>query len=255
MITIKNKATIRKMAQAGSLLDQLFKELTLRVQPGVSTADLDAFIAQKLAEVKMLSRTKGYKGYQHVSCISINDEVVHGIPRADRFLRDGDLVSIDVCASLNGYCADMARTFCVGHVTALARQLNDAAQQVLNNGIEQAREGNHLSDISAAIQTEAERHGFSVVRDFAGHGIGKNMHEDPEVLNYGMPGKGPILRAGMTLAIEPMITTGSYEVVIERDGWTASTADGSLAAHVEDTVAITDGQPLILTRGKVREDA
>ncbi|PKN03530.1 type I methionyl aminopeptidase, partial [Candidatus Dependentiae bacterium HGW-Dependentiae-1] len=165
-------------------------------------------------------------------------------------------VSIDICASHNGYCADMARTFCVGDVSSQARRLRVAAQLVLDKGIEKACAGNHLSDISAAIQQEAERQGFAVVRDFAGHGIGKSMHEDPEVLNYGQPGKGPILRAGMTLALEPMITTGSYKVFIEKDGWTARTVDGSLAAHVEDTVAVTEGQPQVLTRGMgvFRED-
>lgn len=257
MITIKNKAALRKMADAGSLLVDIFQELKSLVNPGVTTGALDAFIADALIKRGMVSKTKGYKGYAHVSCISINDEVVHGIPRSDRVLCAGDLVSIDVCASHKGYCADMARTFCVGPVSQLAQRLCVAVQAVLDKGIEQARAGNHLSDISAAIGREAERQGFAVVRDFAGHGIGKYMHEDPEVLNYGVPGKGPVLRAGMTLALEPMITTGDYNVVIDPDGWTVHTADGSLAVHVEDTVAVTDGNPLVLTRktGTLREDA
>ncbi len=257
MITIKNKMALRKMAQAGSLLADLFQELKLHVQSGVSTGTIDAFIADGLTKRSLVSRTKGYKGYAHVSCISINDEVVHGVPRFDRFLQEGDLVSIDVCASHNGYCADMARTVCVGAVFDQARKLCLAVQQTLDKGIATARAGNHLSDISAAMQQEAERQGFAVVRDFAGHGIGKYMHEDPEILNYGVPGTGPVLQAGMTLALEPMITAGSYKVFIDRDGWTVRTADGSLAAHEEDTVAVTDGEPQVLTRnmGAFREDA
>jgi methionyl aminopeptidase len=257
MITIKNKTALRKMAHAGSLLADMFQELTLQIKPGVTTGVLDAFVADSLTRNGLVSRTKGYKGYRHVSCISINDEVVHGIPRADRALCDGDIVSIDVCASYNGYCADMARTVCVGSVADPARALCKAVRAALDKGIEQARTGNHLSDVSAAIQQEAERHGFAVVRDFAGHGIGKYMHEDPEVLNYGSPGNGPLLREGMTFALEPMITNGSYKVFIDHDGWTVRTVDGSLAAHMEDTIVVTDDKPLVLTRklGISREDA
>lgn len=248
MITIKNKAAIRKMEEAGALLVQLFEDLAERVRSGVSTGELDAWIADSLIEKKMLSRTKGYMGYNHVSCISVNDEIVHGVPRADRVLRDGDLVSIDVCASYKGYCADMARTFGVGKISDKAQQLKDVVQAVLDKGIDTARAGNHLTDISAAIQGEAERHGFGVIRDFAGHGIGKAMHESPEILNYGAPGQGPKLMPGMTFALEPMITIGGYEISIGQDGWTAKTKDGSLAAHVEDTIAVTEHEPKILTR-------
>lgn len=257
MIIIKNKAAVRKMAKAGLLLEQIFQDLKFLIKPGISTAFLDAFIDQELVKKMLISRTKGYMGYKHASCISINDEVVHGIPRDDRVLRDGDIVTVDICASHKGYCADMARTYCVGIVSRQAQLLCEVVSRALDKGIEKARAGNYLSDISAAIQQEAERFGCAVVRDFAGHGIGKCMHEDPEILNYGQPGKGPILREGMTLALEPMITAGGHAVFIESDGWTARTVDGSLAAHMEDTVAITNGDPLVLTRGDglIREDA
>jgi len=196
----------------------------------------------------MVSQSKGYMGYKHASCISLNDEVVHGVPSSKRLLKDGDLVKVDVCASLDGYCADMARMFVVGKPSQQVSHFINVARQALDKGIAQAKAGNRLSDISAAIQAEVEKHGFSVVRDFAGHGIGKTMHEDPEVLNFGKPGKGPLLRPGMTLAIEPMITMGTYDVYVTDDGWTVKTMDKSLAAHVEDTVAITQNEPLVLTR-------
>jgi methionyl aminopeptidase len=163
-------------------------------------------------------------------------------------LKDGDLVTVDICASFDGYCADMARNFLVGETSDLAKKMVDVAHRALEKGIKKACVGNRLSDISAAIQQEVEKHGFAVVRDFAGHGIGKQMHEDPEILNYGAPGKGPVLYEGMTFAIEPMITAGKYDVYIESDGWTVRTVDGSLAAHVEDTIAITSKGPIILTR-------
>jgi methionyl aminopeptidase len=248
MITIKNKASLRKMAEAGKQLALICRELETRIRSGVSTLALDAWIDQELTKRGLKSKTKGFKGYRHASCISINDVVVHGVPSADNILKDGDMVTVDICASWEGYCADMARTYFVGEVPESVRAFVAVAQVALDKGIAQAREGNRLSDISAAIQIEVERHGYGVVRDFAGHGIGKQLHEEPEVLNYGPPGKGPVLRAGMTLAIEPMITMGKYDVYITTDGWTVKTKDRSLAAHVEDTIAITQGDPVILTR-------
>ena len=173
---------------------------------------------------------------------------MHGVPTKNKLLAPGDVVKVDICASWKGYCGDMARTFFVVHSTPAARKLVEVAQSALDKGIAQALVGNRLGDISAAIQAEVEKHGFGVVRDFAGHGIGKQLHEDPELLNYGSPGQGPVLRAGMTLAIEPMITQGGYDVYITQDGWTVKTEDRSLAAHVEDTIAITDQGPKILTR-------
>lgn len=250
MIHIKNKISIQTMAKAGQLLSEVMNSVQSLLVPGTSTADIDAWIEKQLEKKQMVSSTKGYMGYKHASCIAVNDEVVHGVPSSKCILKDGDLVKIDICASWNGYCADMARSFFVGKPAVdVAQKLVDVATQALNKGIAQARIGNRLSDISAAIQEEVERHGFGVVRDFAGHGIGRQMHEDPEIVNYGKPGCGPVLKEGMTFAIEPMITLGRYDTYIAKDGWTVKTVDGSLAAHVEDTIAITSDGPLILTRG------
>jgi methionyl aminopeptidase len=249
MIHIKNKSSIAKMEAAGQLLAEIFNMISLYIHENVSTLELDAWIENQLREKGLVSQTKGYHGYRHVSCISVNEEVVHGVPMRNKILRKGDLVKIDICASWQGYCADMARAFFVGAEVPLhVQQLVNVAQQALDKGIEQARAGNRLSDISAAIQVEVERHGFGIVRDFAGHGIGKKMHEEPEVLNYGNPGQGPLLRPGMALAIEPMITMGKHDVYVTNDGWTVKTKDKSLAAHVEDTVVITEDAPKILTR-------
>ncbi|OGB97994.1 type I methionyl aminopeptidase [candidate division TM6 bacterium RIFCSPHIGHO2_12_FULL_36_22] len=250
MIVIKNKNALAKMRQAGEKLSPIV-EIACReiAQPGVSTAAVDAWIEKELRKAGMTSKAKGYKGYKHVSCISVNDVIVHGVPSENVILKPGDLVTIDVCAAWNEYCADMARCFFVGGVyTDQAKRFSDTAQRALDIGIKQMVPGKRLSDISAAIQQEVEQHGFGVIRDFAGHGIGKRMHEEPEVVNYGKPGEGPVLLPGMVFAIEPMISLGDYKVRIAKDGWTAHTADGSLAAHVEDTVVITEQGPQILTR-------
>lgn len=248
MITIKNKHSLLKMQTAGSLLASLFIDLQHLIKPGITTLEIDAWIEKELHAKGLKSKTKGFKTYKHASCISVNDEVVHGVPSAQKVLKNGDVVKVDVVASWKGYCADMARTFFVGEVSDDVKKLAEVARVALDRGIEQARVGNKLSDISAAIQAEVEKHGFGIIRDFAGHGIGKQMHEEPEVLNYGSPGKGPVLRAGMTFAIEPMITLGKHDVYIMPDGWTVKTVDNSYAAHVEDTVAITPEGPKILTK-------
>lgn len=249
MITIKNKHAQELMAIAGRLLAELFVQLNDVVVPGVSTHAIDAFIEDYLRCKGLVSQTKGYHTYRHSSCVSVNDVVVHGIPCEKTILKEGDLVKVDVCASWKGYCADMARCFFVNKPHSKADQhLVEVAYRSLDKGIEQAFAGNKLSSISAAIQGEVERHGYGVVRDFAGHGIGKRMHEDPEILNYGKPGKGPVLQPGMAFAIEPMITMGDYAVFVAPDGWTAKTVDKSLAAHVEDTIIITEHGPQIITR-------
>ena len=249
MIILKDAQAIATMKQAGTLLSHMFDELKNVVKEGLSTADIDLWIAKWLLKHQLVSKSKGYMGYRHVSCISVNDEVVHGIPRATKIVVPGDLVKVDVCASWSGYSADMARCFFVGDVyTSEAKKLVDTAYSSLDKGIAQALVGNHLTDISAAIQQEVELYGFGVVRDFAGHGIGKRMHEDPEILNYGEPGKGPLLQEGMTFALEPMITAGKYEIYVASDGWTAKTSDKSLAAHVEDTIVVTRHGPEIITR-------
>jgi methionyl aminopeptidase len=236
------------MEIAGQKLAKIFEILAPEVREGVTTLQLDELVASELKKTGLVSRCKGYLGYGHVSCISVNDEVVHGVPRKETVLKTGDLVTIDICASWKGYCGDMARCFFVGTGSEQARKLVSVAQQALDKGIEQALVGNRLTDISAAVQKEVEKHGFGVVRDFAGHGIGKSLHEDPELLNYGKPGRGPVLQAGMTLAIEPMITEGCYEVYVTEDGWTVKTEDKKLAAHVEDTIVITQNGPKVLTR-------
>ncbi|OQA34843.1 MAG: Methionine aminopeptidase 1 [Candidatus Dependentiae bacterium ADurb.Bin331] len=247
MIPIKNKMAIQKMQTAGLLVAEIFELLKQHVVAGKTTFEINALIEKELQKRNLVSSTKGYKGYKFASCISINDEVVHGMP-SERIVKDGDLVKVDICASWKGYCADSARCFFVGSPSAIALKLAQVAREALDKGIAQAKAGNKLTDISAAIQAEVETHGFGVVRDFAGHGIGKQMHEDPEILNYGKPGKGPVLRPGMTFAIEPMITQGNYAVYVAQDGWTVRTKDKSLAAHVEDTVLITEHEPLILTK-------
>ncbi|HEV2601661.1 MAG TPA: type I methionyl aminopeptidase [Candidatus Babeliales bacterium] len=248
MITIKNKDAIYKMGRAGQLLAGIFNELIPLIVPGISTFEIDAFVEKRLRDNGLLSKMKGYMGYKHVSCVSINDEVVHGVPHRDSVLKNGDIVKVDVCASWKGYSADMARVFFVGDVKEEVRRLVAVGQSSLEKGIAQARAGNYLTDISAAIQKEVEANGFGVVRDFAGHGIGKQMHEDPEILNYGVPGKGPLLKPGMTFALEPMVTMGHYDVYVAKDGWTVRTVDTSMAVHVEDTVLITNNEPVVLTR-------
>jgi len=248
MIVAKSRESIQKMAQAGALLAEIFEGITPLLEPGVATLDLDTWLERALEDKGLVSQSKGYMGYEHVSCISVNDEVVHGVPSEEKILQDGDVVKIDVCASWQGYCADMARTFFVGDVPEHKRSFAAIAEKALAAGVANARAGKRLSDISAAVQKEVERHGYGVVRDFAGHGIGQSMHEEPEVLNYGEPGCGPLLRPGMALAIEPMITMGHHGVHVTEDGWTVKTDDGSIAAHAEDTVVITEGEPLLLTR-------
>jgi methionyl aminopeptidase len=248
MITIKNKESIRKMAQAGKELVAILHDITPLIKAGISTLALDNFIEKCIRERGLVSRTKGYMGYRHASCISLNDEVVHGIPSAQRILQEGDLVKIDVCASWRGYCADMARSFYVGTMPPHIERLVNTAQEALNKAIEQVRPGKTLGDISAAIQAEIEKEGLGIVRDFAGHGIGKHMHEEPEVLNYGHAGKGPTLRPGMAFAIEPMVTLGAHDVFVADDGWTVKTVDRMIAAHVEDTVVVTENEPKVLTR-------
>lgn len=247
MIVIKNKLAIEKMKIAGHKLSSIFNKLSDVIHPGMTTLALDATIEKMLKEEGLRSECKGYGGYKHVSCISVNDEVVHGVPSL-REIKLKDLVKVDVCASWQGYCADMARCYTIGNVLPEIKKFIAVAQESLDAGIKKMYAGNKLGDVSYAVQQVVEQAGYGVVRDFAGHGIGKKMHEEPELLNYGTPGTGLTLRPGMTFAIEPMITYGSYEVYITEDKWTVKTEDGSMAAHVEDTVLITENGPEILTR-------
>jgi len=246
MIIIKSQREIELMRKAGEITALALDEIKKHIKPGVTTIELD-----KIAEECILSHNatptfKGYRGFPASICASINEEVVHGIPGL-RSLKNGDIISIDVGVNFQGYNGDAARTFPVGQVSADALKLIEVTRQSFFEGIAYAKQGHRLSDISHAIQTYVERHNFSVVRDYVGHGIGQNMHEAPQIPNFGPPGKGPRLRAGMTLAIEPMVNMGGYEVYTLKNNWTVVTRDGSLSAHYENTVAITDGEPEILT--------
>ena len=247
MIELKGASEIARMRQAGLVVEALLEHLRPMVQPGVKTKTLDeaarAFLEARGATPAFL----GYRGYPACICVSVNEEVVHGIP-GEREIREGDLVSIDAGAIVQGYHGDAARTVIVGKTSPDARRLVETTRRALEEGIAHARVGCRLSDISHAVQQVVEAEGFSVVRDFVGHGIGRAMHEDPPIPNFGPPNVGPRLQAGMVLAIEPMVAMGRADIHILRDGWTAVTRDGSLAAHFEDTVAITENGAQILTR-------
>ncbi len=245
-ITIKTQDQIEKMRVAGGILIDLIDILEEMIKPGVTTNELDKaaedFIRSRGAEPSFL----GYAGYPKTLCTSVNEEIVHGIP-SSRKLKNGDIISIDMGAYINGYHGDCARTFGVGEISEADQKLIDVTRQSFFEGIKFAKPGNHLFEISAAVQDYAESFGFGVVRDYVGHGIGRNMHEDPAIPNYRQVGRGPKLQKGMVLAIEPMITAGSYKCRVLKDGWTAVTRDGSNAAHYENTVLITDGEPELLT--------
>ena len=235
------------MREAGKVTGYILNELKELIKPGISTMDIDSFVEKTVKAYGMKAAEKGYCGYPASVCTSVNEEVVHGIPSKKRILREGDIVSVDLVVEYKGYMADAARTYAVGKISPEAEHLIRTAEDAFWKGIEFAKVGYRLSDISHNIQTVVEGEGFGVIRDFVGHGIGSHMHEDPQIPNYGKPGKGPRLQAGMTLAIEPMICQGSYEVDVLLDDWTAVTVDGGLAAHYENTVVITDGEPELLT--------
>ena len=235
------------MREAGKVCGQILRDLADIIKPGISTLEIDRFVEKTVREHGMTAAEKGYCGYPASVCVSINDEVVHGIPSKKRHLREGDIVSCDLVVEYKGYMADAARTYPVGEVSPEAMHLIETAERAFFNGIAYAKPGYRLQDISHAIQETVEGEGFGVIRDFVGHGIGSEMHEDPQIPNVGKAGKGPRLQPGMTLAIEPMITQGTWEVDVLEDDWTVVTLDGGLAAHYENTVVITDGEPELLT--------
>ncbi len=247
MIIIKSKQELDLMREAGKVCGQILRDLKDLIKPGISTLEIDRFVEKTVREHGMTAAEKGYCGYPASVCVSINDEVVHGIPSKKRHLKEGDIVSCDLVVEYKGYMADAARTYPVGQVSPEAAHLIETAERAFFNGIAFAKPGYRLQDISHAIQKTVEGEGFGVIRDFVGHGIGSEMHEDPQIPNVGKAGKGPRLQPGMTLAIEPMITQGTWEVDILEDDWTAVTLDGGLAAHYENTVVITDGEPELLT--------
>lgn len=246
-IVIKTAPELVKMRAAGNLVGRLLVALSQRVKPGVSTGELDSFSRAFIEAEGAVPAFLGYHGYPASICASVNEQVVHGIP-SKRALVEGDIVGIDVGAVLDGFVGDAARTFPVGTVSAEAQRLMQATRAALNAGIAAALNNGRVQDIGAAVQASAEGAGFSVVRDFVGHGIGRKMHEDPQVPNYGRRGLGAKLKAGMTLAIEPMVNAGGHEVDVLSDGWTVMTRDRRLSAHFEDTVIITEGEPEIITR-------
>lgn len=246
MVILRTPAEIEQMRRAGSLVGQVLERLREHVAPGVSTRELDAIAENMICSRGGVPSFKGYRGYPASICASVNNEIIHGIP-GDRMLVDGDIISIDCGAMLGGYHGDAAMTFPVGPVSAEAEKLMTVTREALNAGIAMARPKMRLGDVGNAIQRYVEANGFSVVRDFVGHGIGRHMHEDPQIPNFGPAGMGMRLRTGMVLAIEPMVNAGGHEVVVMDDGWTACTRDGSLSAHFEHTVAITDDGPEVLT--------
>ena len=246
MIVRKSQAEIETMGRAGRVVASTLALLGDLIKPGVTTGELDEAAEEHIRSEGGVPTFKGYRGFPASICASPNSMVVHGIP-GPYALRDGDLLSVDVGVTLDGFVADSAYTFAVGEVDGDAKRLLKVCQAALAAGIEQATAGNHVQDISAAVQRTTEEAGFSVVRSLVGHGIGRSMHEEPQVPNFGEPGRGPLLQPGMTLAIEPMINAGGPDVWMADDRWSISTNDGSLSAHFEHTVAVTDNGPLVLT--------
>ena len=246
-ITIKSPQEIARMRAAGKILAEVLAVLREKVQPGVTTGDLDAIAAKEIEKRKAKPSFLGYRGYPAHICVSVNDEVVHGIP-GKRVLKEGDVVGIDAGVIYQGFQADAAVTVGLGSISSEAEHLIATTQKAIMAGIAAARGGARLSDISYAVQQTAESAGFSVVREYVGHGIGRAMHEEPQVPNFGPPGRGVLLRPGMALAIEPMVNVGDWRTNVGPDNWTVYTSDGSLSAHFEHSIAITDGEAEILTR-------
>ncbi len=246
MIIIKTQEEIEKMKKAGELLANVHKEISKIIKPGISTYEIDQFVEEYLKKHNATPEQKGYRGFPYAICASINDEICHGFPRKEP-LKDGDIVTVDMVVNLDGWLADSAWSYGVGNISDEAERLLEVTKKALYIGIEQAIIGNRVGDISHAIQSYVESQGFSIVRDFVGHGIGRDMHEDPQVPHFGRPGRGPRLMEGMVLTIEPMVNIGRYNCIVADDGWTARTVDGSLSAQYEHTLAITKDGPIILT--------
>lgn len=246
MIAQRSRAEIEIIRSAGNIAANTLKLLSKAAKPGITTLELNNLAEENVIKSGGVCAFKGYKNYPSAICASINEEIVHGIP-SERMLKNGDILSLDVGVQFNGYCADAAVTVAVGQIDARVQALLSATQKALALGIKQAKCGKFLSDISYAIQSYVESLGFSVVRQFVGHGIGKKLHEEPEIPNFGRPGRGPQLKSGMILAIEPMVNMGTWEAIVFENGWTAATADSKPSAHFEHTIALTDTGPVILT--------
>jgi methionyl aminopeptidase len=247
MALIKTESEIEKIKKACRVSAEVLGELGKVISVGITTAEIEKIADDLFKKKNAIPAFKGYRGYKYATCLSVNEEIVHGLPGARR-LKDGDIVGVDVGAIVDGYYGDNAETFPVGKISAKAKRLLDTTRSALYKGIAQASEGKHLGDISSAIEEEAVKNGFSVVKDLYGHGVGSSLHEDPLIPNFGKKGTGMALKAGMTLAIEPMLNIGGSNIKTLDDGWTIVTADGSLSAHFEHSILITKGTPVILTR-------
>ena len=246
VIIIKSPREIEQLKKSNAIVAEVFQKLKEAIVPGITTKELDQITEEMILSRGATPAFKGYRGFPATLCISVNEEVVHGIP-GERRLKEGDIVSLDVGADLNGYFGDAAITLPVGEVDLMAKRLLEVTEKAIYIGIDKAKEGNRLFDISYAIQTWVESHGFSVVRDFVGHGIGKDLHEEPQIPNFGSPHQGPRLEKGMVFALEPMVNEGTYGVRILSDDWTVVTADGKRSAHFEHSIVITDGGAEILS--------
>lgn len=249
MIPIKTAQEIEHIRSACKIVAEVLLEIKKIIKEDLTTAEIDALGEKLLIEKGAYPAFKGYRGYKHALCLSVNEEVVHGIP-GEKKLKEGDIIGVDVGAIVSGYYGDTASTFAVGKIAKKAERLLRAGKEALMAGIKQARSGNHLGDISFAIESCAQKYGYSVVRDLFGHGVGKELHEEPLIPNFGKKGEGPELKAGMVLAIEPMLNIGGYKIKTLADGWTVETCDKSLSVHFEHTILVTKGDPEILTDGK-----
>lgn len=246
MITLKSEREIQAMADSGKILSSIHVQLRDFIKAGITTKEIDQFVQKRIEQAGAIAAQIGYEGYKFATCTSVNDEICHGFPSQYK-LKDGDIVKVDFCVDLNGAISDSCWTYAIGDVDPKIQELMEVTKEALYKGIEQAVVGNRIGDIGYAIQTYAEAKGFGVVRDFIGHGIGPTIHEDPQVPHYGLPGKGLRLKEGMTITIEPMITTGTWKMQMDNNGWTARTRDGGYCAQYEHSLAITKDGPIILT--------
>lgn len=247
MVVLYSKSEIEKIKEASLVVKEVFKQLKNYIKPGISTKDVDKLVEDVIYSMSAIPSSKGYYGFPGSCCTSVNNVVVHGIPDDKTILKDGDIISVDVVANKNGFHSDACRTFPVGNISAEAERLIKVTKEAFFKGVEFAKVGNRISDISYAIQTHVEAAGFGVVREYQGHGVGRSMHEEPSIPNYGRPNRGFRLKPGAVLAIEPMVTYGDYSLKVLADKWTAVTVDNSIAAHYENTVVVTNDEPLILT--------
>lgn len=247
MIIIKSKREIDLMREPCKVTGEILRDLSDFIKPGISTQDINAYVEERIAHYNMKPTFKGYSGFPAGACVSVNEEVIHGIPSKDRIIREGDIVSVDTGATYKGYNSDAARTYAVGEISKEYAKLIEVTEQSFYEGIKYAMVGYRIHDVGHAVQTYAEKNGMGVVRDFTGHGTGSKLHEDPQIPNYGKPGTGARIVEGMTLAVEPMLSLGTYEVRVLSNDWTVVTTDGSASAHYENTILITDGEPEILT--------